>query len=511
MKNNVKKYLEQAIPMMPNSFERRIDEALESLAFPKMIENKGYRWFHNKRVLTAVCIVLAFLSVAATVLSIPSARAMVFELFGARQYNVTDYLGENQESRDSAQVNDLIQKVAPTNATVTEVGKGFEHYRDIFGVQLDEVLYDGTSLYATMTLKGEFGVWLLEANRGGTSTHMKVEDQYVADYFDDSLDPKKWKAEDESLYVHMESTVSMKMGNGQEAIGVITLAKIEDYDTLVGENEEQTSALIAEYVKTHDVKAVVRLFAKGGGPMRFAEDTKKVSADLKMQLFYRLNGDTGAERLVLNANLGQVEIDTKAYQKTIKAVEPKNSRISWNGSEILTLSDAYYVTHPGKEHDGNITYSCKRVSLEGITVEIYKIEFTATTMKVKVTFHFPENWSVEDCYSFVFLTRFTLYFNGEQKGYGAIVTGELEISEDLHTITKTLDVAGLSFKDFSKLKTVKVLPKLLFVKKIGPDYKTVWKEFKEGEHYTVETGVYCFAVKSQKIEYPDFTMEAYID
>jgi hypothetical protein len=118
-----------------------------------------------RRILFAAACLLVAVSV--TVFSIPSARAAVEEWIND-WFSPVGYFGQEKEERAKEPTIEAIITTADGNsAKVTEVGQGYEAYAEGFDMTLDEIAYDGETIFISGTMSGATARPFVEAYTGG--------------------------------------------------------------------------------------------------------------------------------------------------------------------------------------------------------------------------------------------------------------------------------------------------------------------------------------------------------
>ena len=118
----------------------------------------------RKIMFAAACVLVA---ASVTVFSIPSARAAVEEWISG-WFSMSDYFGlEKNDRTKEPTIEAIITSAGENRAKVTKIGKGYEAYAEGFDMTLDEIAYDGETVFVSGTMSGATARPFVEAQTGG--------------------------------------------------------------------------------------------------------------------------------------------------------------------------------------------------------------------------------------------------------------------------------------------------------------------------------------------------------
>ena len=173
----------------------------------------------RKFLFAAACILVV---VSVSVFSIPSARAAVEEWISG-WFSAPDYFGQEKENRTKEPtIEAIITSAGGNTAQVAESGIGFESYAEAFELTLEEIAYDGETIFISGTMSGATARPFLQLHTGG--------DTFRATKNDGSLggDPAQ-----EYYFFGYESLFELTTEDGGKYIGFINPHITEDMNPIL--------------------------------------------------------------------------------------------------------------------------------------------------------------------------------------------------------------------------------------------------------------------------------------
>ena len=416
-----------------------------------------------RRILFAAACLLVLISV--TVFSIPSARAAVEEWIGG-WFSARDYFGQEKSERTEEPSIAAITTQADGNApTILNVGAGYEAYAKAFDMTLDEIAYDGTSIFLSGTMSGATARPFVQAFTGG--------DTFRAAKYDGSLGgDDSW----EYYYFACENFVTFVAADGREYEGEVVPSFTPEMDAIcssltseetqgVFENGElvssnpQADALWDAYLADHDVRFSIELqcYEPGAQPL-----VGQASGELSLRMRYD-NVDGADPVPVLSASFGNITVDADAYRAAMQTTQAKSeTRVDLGGTHPVTILE----WQPEAERTGDAVetyYYTHELDFNGASYSLKEISFTPTDTKITLHIVLPESWTAaERCYCDL---SFRFLLDGEApeswsscpfNAYGPMGTADktgktLEYDFELFS-------SSLSPSQWASVKTLTILP-----------------------------------------------------
>ncbi|MEZ4509693.1 MAG: hypothetical protein R2912_02420 [Eubacteriales bacterium] len=349
-----------------------------------------------RKILFAVACILVVVSVS--VFSIPSARAAVEEWISG-WFSAQDYFGQEKENRTKEPtIEAIITSAGGNTAQVVESGIGFESYAEAFELTLDEIAYDGETIFISGTMSGATARPFLQLHTGG--------DTFRATKNDGSLggDPAQ-----EYYFFGYESLFELTTEDGGKYIGFINPHITEDMNPILNaaaaaETEPifQNSMLITtnavadklwdSYLADHNI-----LFS--GELIKVYENmqpmTGIVRGNLSLRLFYG-NVEGVESTPVLTATFDKITIDATAYQQQAQtALTDSVASVNLAGIHPVTIeewqADAEHISG-----NSEVYYYTRELDFSGASISIKSMVFTPTDTQITLHITLPEAWSREE-------------------------------------------------------------------------------------------------------------------
>ena len=357
----------------------------------------------RKILFTAACLLVA---AGVTVFSIPSARAAVEDWLSGL-FSVSDYFGQKEEEREKEpKIEAIITKANEKKAVVTSIGAGFEAYADAFDLTLDEIAYDGESIYLSGTMSGETARPFVQVHTGG--------DTFRAGKNDGSLGGN---ADQEYYFFECENYFMLTIGEGTYSGNIVasitddmeeifeaslnTPMTVTEQDGVLVAASEKVDALWDAYLAEHDIRFSVELLPSY---IWMQPLTGIVQGDLSLRLFYG-NVEGADSTPVLDADFGKIAIDANAYQQQTQTTQAGDgTRIELSGIHPVTITE--WQPEAERTSDDCETYHYTReLDFTGASYTLKEISFTPTDTKITLHIVLPESWSDVE------LANVSLYFH----------------------------------------------------------------------------------------------------
>lgn len=344
----------------------------------------------RKMLFAAACLLVV---AGVTVFSIPSARAAVEEWLSGI-FNATEYFGQAEEEREKEPtIEAIITKVDGNNAKITKIGSGYEAYAKDFSMTLDEIAYDGESIFLTGTMSGATARPFVQVHTGG--------DTYRAAKYDGSLGGPK-----EEYYFFECDDYFLLTIDGGEYYGNIVATTTDDMEEIfagsldsamtVTEKDgdfvvtnEKVDALWDAYLADHDVRFTAELLP---AYIDMQQLTGMVEGDLSLRLFYG-NVDVADATDVLTADFGKITIDANAYQQQTQTTQAKDDLIVDLGGVHPVTIEEWQPEDERTSDDCEVYYYTHELDFTGASYSLKEISFTPTDTKITLHVVLPKGWT----------------------------------------------------------------------------------------------------------------------
>lgn len=375
------------------------------------------------------------LALGITVFAIPSARAAVEDWLNG-VFNPRDYIGQEKEKRtEEPTIDAIITSADATAAVVDEVGSGYEAYGKAFDMTLDEIAYDGSSIFLSGTMSGATARPFLEASTGG--------DTFRAEPYDGSLGgDDDW----EYYYFAVVNNVDFVTDDGRTFDGELiptytdemnaicaSLANKEHKDVfengiLMSSNPE-ADKLWDAYLADHDVRFSIELRCEPNTqPL-----TGQVGGKLSLRMWYD-NVVSKSPIVRLKANFGEIKIDASAYEAQTKTTQAKaGTSVTLGGVHPVTIEE----WQPEAERTGDdceFYISTLELDFSGASISIKSVTFTPTDTHITLHIILPKTWSRAE--RIAAIQKFSFLLDGK------------ELPKDLSSLFATKGPMGLDFATF---------------------------------------------------------------
>lgn len=332
-----------------------------------------------RRILVAAA---CFMAVAAvTVTAIPEARAAVEEWVSG-WFSTQDYLGEESETRTKEPtVEEITHKYeGEVPVTITNVGPDAyaQTLADQLGLCIDEVAYNGKTVYLTGWFTGQSGKFML--------------DWYTGAY--------AWN----EVGAWIEGEMDLTFPDGDEWVGSLNMVLTDEMREIMKElsasavyNEE--GDIIANpdaderwqaYMEENGIR-----FTLEAGPARIDAQPLEgqVEAELTFREYYCIENE---ERCVdlFSADLGTVTIDADAYASGVQTSILQQS-VALSGVHRVLIHEWLYDQSDDTD-DVPVQYSNHDLDFSGVTLALESISFRPDDTELTVHVTLPESWTLAE-------------------------------------------------------------------------------------------------------------------
>lgn len=477
-----------------------------------------------------------------TVMLIPSARAEVLSWFSAarpEEYLMTDP-GEREpvealdilivppatevpEDSEKSTVPGSSDSVAPiTNETpkATPVGSVtnnriitvcdeliWQQIAADFSMELGESMFDGHSLYLSITMKGLCALPEIEPYIGGNATQMRIADDELASYFEDGIVPAAYQNEEVSAYEPMEGRLFLLLDDGSEVpFGPLYTLNIpweelpvrhKNKGVLTDTERAEMSRALIEWLPGREIGGVMRKqgidsdndwFFRNG---ELVEETDMLAyllsqADengiLSGTVLYRVGNDlTGAYKVRLEATLGTARFDLLAHKAIAQqSVESADGTVAWGTETVLLSKIGADFNGTDNDSDDRISLYKQLASMDGVTMtaETDGAEISALGVHdVQIRIRVPEAWTQEDREALAASLTFDVLINGE-RGDWIVSPYDCAVEDDGTVLYRCTELINVPYETLASIRTVSFVPVIRAVKTV--DLQT---EDESGTHH----------------------------
>lgn len=349
-----------------------------------------------QRILFAAACLLVAVSV--TVFSIPSARAAV-EGWINDWFSPVGYFGQEKEDRAKEPTIEAIITTADGNtAMVTEVGTGYEAYAEGFDMTLDEIAYDGETIFISGTMSGETARPFVEAQTGG--------DTFRAEKYAEPIGSDIYG---QYCFYACENVVELETADGGRFIGELVPCFTDEMNALavslvnkepevVFENGElltsnkEADKLWDAYLADHAVRFSMELI-KVYNDMHPL--TGIVQCNLSMKAYYA-NADGTEYDPLFKASFGTITVDANAYQQQTQTTQATAGiSVNLGGIHPVTITE-WQPQEEWTSDDCEVYYSTHELDFNGASFSLKEITFTPTDTKITLHVVISETWTVAE-------------------------------------------------------------------------------------------------------------------
>ncbi len=346
-----------------------------------------------RRVLFAAACVLVLFSV--TVFALPSARAAVSDWING-WFTPRDYFGQEKSERtEEPTIEAITSSVNNNGITLSSVGAGYEAYAKAFDMTLDEIAYDGESIFLSGTMSGATARPFVQPYTGGNTFLYAKNDGSLGG------DPS-WPY----YFFECESVVTFRTKDGGTYIGNIEPAMTKDMDPILAASAEEgiepvfhgdklvttnavADSLWDEYLVKHDVRFSVELIKTN---IDMQPLTGMVQGDLSLRLFYG-NVEGADSTQALSADFGSITVDTNAYKAGTKTTQVADATsVQLGGVHPVTVQE----WQPEEERTSEncaVYYYTHMLDFTGASFSLKEITFTPTDTKMILHVSLPASWT----------------------------------------------------------------------------------------------------------------------
>jgi hypothetical protein len=433
--------------------------------------SRGTRKKRRTQILTrrilfaAACLLLV---AAVSVMAIPSARAAVSDWISG-WFSAGEYFRQEKEARtEEPKIEAITTTVGENSITISNVGEEFKAYADAFDMKLDEVAYDGESIFLSGTMSGATARPFVEAFTGG--------DTFWCSEIADPLSDDPYSKYDISS---CENRFSLETANGTY-IGCLEPNLTKDMDSLlIAATEKITEPVFQDGKLVTTNAAADELWDKylANHDVRFSVELRKVLIDMKpltgmvdgdvtFSLYYA-NEEGDVFTQVLLANFGKITIDANAYQAQTQTTQAKaETSVELGGVHPVTIQE-WQPEAECTSDDCEVYYYTRELDFTGAKVALKEITFTPTDTKITLHITLPESWSREERRG----CRLTFHplFDNQKKdedsigSYASINPGEVDSEQNSWLEYDFVSFeSNLSPSQWSEIKTLTLIPTTVY-------------------------------------------------
>lgn len=332
-----------------------------------------------RRILTAAACLLV--AAAITTFAIPSARAAVEEWISG-WFSTSGYLGEESETRTKEPTVEAITEHLGEKVPVTITSVGCDAFAqsmaDEFGMIIDEVAFNGKSIFMTGWFTGQSGRFLLEPYTGA----------YI------------WNEVGSEIYGSMD----FLLPDGSRWYGSLELVMTDEVRALMKEcapyatRDAEGNAISNSYA---DEKWAAYMAENG---LRFtmeanpgAVETQPLSGEVTAKLvmeetYYDEAGEQSVS--IFSADLGTVTFDADAYKTNLQE-SAVGKGVTLSGVHRVLIHE--WKTEPGDTVDDfSVKYSNHTLDFTGVTLTVESIAFRADDTVLTIGGTLPESWTLAE-------------------------------------------------------------------------------------------------------------------
>jgi len=358
-----------------------------------------------RRILFAAACLLVAVSV--TVFSIPSARAAVEDWLNG-WFSPGGYFGQEKEDRaEEPTIEAIITSAEGNRAKVTEVGEGYMAYAEGFDMTLDEIAYDGETIFISGTMSGATARPFVEAQTGGDTFRAEKYDEPIgSDIYGQycfcacenfakfvSSDGRRFSGEIVPNFTDEMNAIAVSLVNKEPEV-------VFENGELVTSNRE-ADKLWDAYLADHDVRFSIELQPSG---LDIPPLSGLVSGELSFRMEYSFTDGIDSVPL-LKATFGSIDVDATAYQKQTQTTQATtDTTVNLGGIHPVTITE--WQPEEERTSDDCETYMYTReLDFSGASYTLKEISFTPTDTQITLHITLPETWSATE------LAYTNLYFH----------------------------------------------------------------------------------------------------
>ena len=506
----------------------------------KAHERIGFPW---RRAAMAAAALLLLLGT--TVMAIPSTRAEVLSWLGIIS-RPDEYLSADPEQRPAIEALDnMIATAKPedTEIKINEIDRTDSHAVNSEGamcvakllnqdveITLGDTLFDGTTAYVTMHLKGNVALPLLDDYTGGSATLVQVDPYRVYDLYEGGPG-EEYLSGKLPLYERPMASLVLELSDGT-TIGQFVqnlsetpaytaywdrLEQAFNWENISFEDMDKISELNREYLAENEIVSVVEIYCVR------EQLEKNMDADGTMQAKARYivsvcEDDDLPDTELLNVDLGTVRFNVTGYQAMEKReAATDGKKVVWQGDAIITYME---LVDP-QDHDKSATdwntalqmYTNYPVSLDGMTLEAepgaYADDLGIYDLKVRITLPDSVQGNARAAwgrYASELPISFNILIDGQESSWYPGGFGLLENEDGTYTY-HIVSIQELDLERIKDIKTVTLIPVLRYVTGfVGPNdaYEALAPEVRTLQPKTAD-GVWMGA-KIKTTAYPEYAV-----
>lgn len=509
----------------------------------KAYERMGFPW---RRLGMAAALVLL---IGVTVMAIPSTRAEVLSWLGITRPD--EYLSADPDQRPAIEALDnMIATAQPedTEVKVNEIDrtdskavnsegalKVAELIRQDVQITLGDTLFDGSTAYVTLHLKGLSALPLLDDYTGGSATLVQVDPRRVYDLYEGGPG-EEYLSGEMPLYERPVASLVLELSDGTTMGQFVQnisetpaytaywdrLLDAFDWENLSLEDMARISEMNREYLKENEIVSVVELFCVR------EQLEKNMDADGTVQAKARYivsvcEDDDLPDTELLNVDLGTVRFNVTGYQSMeTRTAAADDRQVVWQGDTVITFMELVDPEDHDKEAaDWNTAlqmYTNYPVSLDGMTLEAEPgaraDDLGVYDLKVRIALPDGVQGNARAAWgqlANMYPISFDILIDGQEGSWRPGGFGMTE-NEDGTFTYHIVSVTGLDLETIKGIRTVTLIPVLRYVTGfVGPNeaYEDLAPEVRTLQPKTAD-GVWMGA-KLKTTAYPEYALTFTLD
>ena len=361
----------------------------------RVSKRRKNRHVARKVLFAAACLVVAL---SVTVFAIPSARAAVSDWING-WFTARDYFGQEKSERtEEPSIEAITSKANSAGITISNVGAGYEAYANVFDMTLDEIAYDGETIFLSGTMSGATARPFVQPYTGGdTFLYAKNDGSLGGDpnwpyYFFECESVVTFRTKDGGTYIgNIVPTITKEMDPILSASAAADIEPVFQGDKLITTNAV-ADQLWDEYLAKHDVRFSVELIKTH---IDMQPLSGMVQGDLSLRLFYG-NVEGADSTQALSADFGSITVDANAYQAETQTTQAQTgASVQLGGVHPITVQEWQPEAERTSE-DCPIYYYTHELDFTGAAYSLKEISFTPTDTKIVLHVTLPAAWTRQE-------------------------------------------------------------------------------------------------------------------
>ena len=376
-----------------------------------------------------------------------------------------------------------------------------------FSMELGETMFDGHSLFVSVTMKGICALPEIEPYTGGNTTQLRIGKNDLAEFFEGGRVPEAYKDEEISAYEPMKGRFFLLLDDGSEVFfGPLHSLDIpsdelpfkhKNKGMLTDTERAEISNALIDWLDGRELRGVMRKQEINGENDWFFRNGELVEekdmlayllsqADengiLSGTVLYRVSTDIGGPyRVLLEATLGTARFDLLAHKAIAQqSVESADGTVAWGTETVLLSKIGVDFNGTDNDSDDRISLYKQLASMDGVTMtaETDGAEISALGVHdVQIRIRVPEAWTQEDREALAASLTFDVLINGEH-GDWIVSPYDCAVEDDGTVLYRCTELINVPYETLASIRTVSFVPVIRAVKTV--DLQT---EDESGTHH----------------------------